>query len=417
MIRERTARAADAHNIAMALKLLIILTLFTYISSQSYNCNQKSALLLLKRPAYDFSTRILDRAAQNEHAHFVFSPLSTWLQLTALAEGATGKTLREIWKMTRHHRNRCFKTKLAKILHKINRGLKYEFRRNSVMVLDELLAVKKNYVRDIQKFYGIRVMLENFAYPYTAADEVNKYVEAGTDGVISDAVFGDDFNATVMLLSDNVYFRSAWLTPFNSAYTKPEVFLSSAGVEIGEVNMMNQIGYFNMATLPKVNAKVLEIPCVSGVSMLLFLPTKDIWVGDIFYDLQRTTLNSIFNIFKSQGPKIVNVKVPRFTVNTSVDNLPELIADMGVRRVFDPNRSELGHISEYVMYASLMSQIADIEVTERGVRATATAENLVNDTVNDTEEFVANRPFAFVIADRKTQFILFAGAYSVPSKV
>lgn len=399
----------------MALKLLIFFTLLHYTISQNYNCNQRSALLLLKRPAFDFSTKILDRASQNENAHFVFSPLSTWLQLTALAEGASGDTLREIWKITKHHRNRCFKLKLAKIMHKINKRLKSEFRRKSVIIIDELMAVKKNYIQDVQKFYGVKVLLKNFAYPDTAAREVNKFIEYGTNGIVTDAVFSDDFNDTVMLMSDNLYFRSAWLTPFNPAYTKTEEFLSSLGSTIGKVNMMNQIGYFNMTEVPRINAKILEIPCVNGISMLLFLPIKKNWVGDIFFDLHRTTLNSIYNTFKSQGPKLVNVKIPRFSVSTSIENLPELLFDMGVRRVFDPNRSELKYVSDYDMNASLMSQIADIEVTEQGVRASATVESLVNDTVNDTEEFVANMPFAFLIVDRQTNFILFAGAYSIPS--
>lgn len=300
-------------------------------------------------------------------------------------------------------------------MHKINKRLKSEFRRKSVIIIDELMAVKKNYIQDVQKFYGVKVLLKNFAYPDTAAREVNKFIEYGTNGIVTDAVFSDDFNDTVMLMSDNLYFRSAWLTPFNPAYTKTEEFLSSLGSTIGKVNMMNQIGYFNMTEVPRINAKILEIPCVNGISMLLFLPIKKNWVGDIFFDLHRTTLNSIYNTFKSQGPKLVNVKIPRFSVSTSIENLPELLFDMGVRRVFDPNRSELKYVSDYDMNASLMSQIADIEVTEQGVRASATVESLVNDTVNDTEEFVANMPFAFLIVDRQTNFILFAGAYSIPS--
>ncbi|KOB78902.1 Serpin-14 [Operophtera brumata] len=402
----------------MTLKVLFLFAMLqlVYSANQTYNCKERSALLLLKRPAYNFSTRILDRVAQNENAHFVFSPLSTWLQLSTLAEGATGITLRELSEVTRQHRNRCFKMKLARILQKIYKRLKREFKRNSVIVIDDTSAVKKNYIRNVQKFYGVKVLLKRFSYPEISAAEVNRFIKSGTNGIITEALSSYDFNNTVMLMSDNVYFRSAWQIPFNPAYTKTEDFWSSSGNSIGEVNMMNQIGYFNMIKLP-LNIKVLEIPCNNGISMLLFLPIKDIWVGDIFYDLQKTTLNSIFNAFKYQGPKLVNVRIPRFKVTTSIDNLPELIYDMGVRRVFNPKKSELNNISDYIMYASLITQIADIEVTEQGVTGTVRAETLVNETVNDTEEFVANRPFAFIIVDKKSQFIIFAGEYSEPSVI
>lgn len=359
--------------------------------------------------------RILDRAAQNEEAHFVFSPLSTWLQLSALSEGATGETLREISKITRQHKSRCFKIQLAKMLQKINRGLKSEFKRKNVIIIDDTSDVKRKYVRDVQKFYGIKVLLKSFSYPETSANEVNQFIEAGTNGVITDAVFVDDFENRVMLLCDNVYFRSAWQIAFNPAYTKTEAFISSSGDYIGEVKMMSQIGYFNIIDLPIINVKVLEIPCVNGISMLIFLPIKEIWIGNIFYDLQKTTLNSIYNRFNGQDRKLVNVRLPRFKVNTSIDNLPELLSDMGVRRVFNPDQSELEHISDYTMYASLMSQIADIEVTEQGVSGRARVETLVNETDNNTEDFVANRPFGFIIVDKRTRFIIFAGTYSVPS--
>lgn len=393
--------------------LLLLLALVHYTVTQNYKCSQRSALLLLKRPAYHFSTRILDRAAQNENGHFVFSPLTTWFQLATLAEGATGITFREIWKVTRHHRNRCFKQKLAKILHKINKGLKSEFRRRSVMVLDDVMAVKKGYMKDVLRFYGVRVLLKNFAYPVASAREVNKFIDIGTNGVINEAVYYDDFESRVMIMSDNVYFRSAWLAPFNTAYTKLETF--TANNETNKVNMMNQIAYYKVVDFPRIQAKVLEIPCVNDVVMLVFLPKKELWVGDIYYNLQWSTLNSIFKALDMQGPKLVNLKLPRFKINTMTDNLPELLFDLGVRRVFDPKRSELRRISDFTMYASLMTQIADIEVTEQGVSANATAEALLNETVNETEEFFANTPFAYAIIDRKTQFIIFGGAYSIPS--
>lgn len=398
----------------MLLKLILLTLLHQSIFGLQYTCNQRSALLLLKKPAYEFSTRILDRVAQNTDAHFVFSPLSTWLQLTALAEGSTGKTFREIWKVTRHHRNRCFKLKLAKILNKLNRSLKYEMKRKSVMIIDELLAVNKKYIRDVQKFYKMKVLLKNFEYPETSAAEVNKLVSIGTSGVFNEVVYSDDFNSTLLLMSDTIYFRSSWKHPFNIAYTTIEPFFAEAGETLGEVNMMNQIGYFNMTELSFINAKILEIPCANGVSLLLFLPINDVWAGDLFFDMHRTKLTSIYNIFKSQGERLVNVKIPRFKIKTTVDNLAELVFDMGVRRIFDPDRSELDKISNFKLYASLLTQSADIEVTEKGVRASATTEFLVNDTEADKKEFIANKPFGFIIADRKTQFILFAGMYSKP---
>lgn len=401
----------------MEIKLLTLVILWAYgVLAYDYHCSKRSALLLLKRPAYDFSVKLLQRVTEDTDSHFVYSPMSTWLQLTALAEGATGSTFREIWKVTKHHRNRCFRKKLIEILNNLNRDLHYESKRRSVIAMDNLMAVKKSYVREIQKLYGIKVLLLNFNEPIHSATEVNNAIEEGTGGVINRILYYDDFMSTVLLMSDANYFRSEWKTPFNSAYTKLQPFYSSQGVKIGEVSMMNQIGYYHLVDFPLIDAKVLEIPCAtSRISMLVFLPTNKGWVGELFYSLQRTRLTSIFNLYKRERALLVNVTLPRFKQRSEIDNLPELVYDMGIKRIFNPALAEFKGISDYKMYASLMTQISDIEISEKGVTAGVSADFLVK---NDTcVEFVVNKPFAYMIVDRITEFILFAGVYSVPSVI
>ncbi|XP_022837303.1 serpin B4-like [Spodoptera litura] len=398
----------------MEVKLLTFVILCAYgVLASEYNCGKRSALLLLKRPAYEFSMRMLQRVTEETDAHFVYSPVSTWLQLSALAEGADGRTLNEIWRLTRHHKNRCFKRQLSGILNRLNFDLRFEMKRKSVIAIDKLMAVNKKYIQDIAKLYGIKVLLLAFNEPEKSAQEVNHVIEDGTDGVINRILYHDDFNDTVLLMSDASYFRSDWKSPFTSVGVQP--FYSRKGDKIGEVSMINQVGQFNVIDFPHIGATVLEIPCASRrISMLVFLPLKKLWVSDIFYSLQTTRLTSIFNMYNIQGPQLVNVTIPRFKQRSEVENLPELVYDMGIRRIFDPNAAEFKGISKFRLYASLMTQITDIEVNEKGV--TATANSLVRNN-GSAVEFLANKPFAYVIVDKVTDFILYAGMYSSPSVI
>lgn len=395
------------------LKLLAILILSHTVLTQRYNCSEKSALQLLKRPAYEFSIKILDRVTQNNDAHFVFSPLSAWLQLSALAEGAKGRTFRELWSVTKQTRNKCYKSKLSRIIRKQSKYLSAEYRRRSVIVIDKFMGAKKRFIKDVQQLYGVKVLLKNFDQLQKSAEEVNNFVAKGTDGIISNAVYIDDFNKTYMLLSDNVVFKSAWKFPFDTARTQVEPFKSFGGALLGNVNMMGYTGYLNIAEMSIINARVLEIPCLYNFSMLVLLPLKRSSIYDTFYYLNRTTLMSVFNAFKMEGEKLVNVKLPRFRINSTVDNLAELLYDMNVKRIFDPNAAELSHISDFTLYASLVTQEAHIEVTEQGVRANASPASLINET-SEKIDFFVNRPFAYLIVEKKTQFILFAGTYSEP---
>ncbi|CAH0403453.1 unnamed protein product [Chilo suppressalis] len=396
-------------------RLILLVILCASTLAARYQCNHKSALLILKRPAYEFSVKLLDRVAQASDAHFVYSPISTWLQLLTLSEGAHGQTLKEIWNVTKHLRLKCFRRKWRSIVNRVDTQLKDVSKRRGFMVVDKLMNVKKSFILEVERLKSLQVLMLDFNYPVTAADIANKEVESATNGVIVNAFTPYDFNSTVLLMADTSFYKSNWKIPFNTVYTRPEPFYSEFGVDEGEVNMMNRIDYFNYTEIPRIGAKVLELPCGSGdrVTMLFFLPTTGS-IRDLFFSLQRIRIMSIFNKFKVDGASLVDVKIPRFKITTDIDSIPELLYDMGVKRVFHPDLANLRGISDFKVYASLMAQVADIEVNEEGVTATAVADFLLANKVS--KDFTANRPFAFLLIDKRTELILFAGTYSTPRK-
>ncbi|CAF4770663.1 unnamed protein product [Pieris macdunnoughi] len=288
-------------------------------------------------------------------------------------------------------------------------------KRSSTIVVNKLLDVKKTFINEVIKSRETKVLLLDFADPAGSAAKVNNIIKTNIDGVIEEGLYQDDFNLTVLLLADTAYFRSDWQAPFNPVYTSKETFYSEENVPIGDVKLMTQIGYFNVTDVPYVNARILELPFSSEgrVSMLILLPKVGL-VKDLYYKLKDIRLMTIYSLFKQRGPTLVYVKLPRFKITTNLVNIPELIYDMGVKRVFYPNLADLSGISDYTMHASIMTQIADIEITEKGVNASSMPEFLISNPYTK-EEFVANRPFAYLIVDKKTDIILFAGMYSNPS--
>ncbi|XP_013163920.1 PREDICTED: ovalbumin-related protein X-like [Papilio xuthus] len=398
----------------MVLRTFILTNLFLVVATNNYHCSHGTALMLMKRPAYEFSIKILDRVSHDTGGHFVFSPMSTWLQLMLLSDGARGTTFSEIWKVTRHHKMKCFRRKIRDILNITDKELKLINKRSSVIVVDKIMKVKKRFKMESEKHNGVRVLSVDFSDPEQAAAETNAVIESDMDGVITEGVYPTDFNYTVLLMMDTTYFRGDWIFPFNTVYTTLQPFYSQHDEYLGDVMMMNQISYYNLVDIPRIRARVLELPCSADnrVSMLVLLPIEGT-VFDIFFSLKAIRLRTIFNLYKQNGKQLVNVKLPRFKIITEIDTLPELLYDMGVKRVFYPNLADLKGISNYGIYASLISQIADIEVIEKGITAKSVAEFLVTD--KKTLTFNADRPFAFLIVDTKTEMILFAGSYSTPS--
>lgn len=395
------------------LQILYLMLVTTSVLSVKFSCNHESAVNVFKRPTYDFSVQLLDRVAQETGHHFVFSPLSTWLQLMTLAEGARGSTENEIRKVTRYHRMKCFRRKYREVLNGLDDELSFMSKHTNVIILDKLLDVKDSYKNEAKRSDATKVLTLDFNDPEKAAAKANDIIQMDMDGVINEGIHAEDFNLTVLLMTETAYFKNVWRTPFNPVYTSTEPFYSKDNAPIGKVRLMTQTGYFNVTDVPFVDSKVLELPFNTDgrISMLVFLP-KDDTVKNVFYKLKDTRLATIFALFEKEGTKLMNVRIPRFQIKTSVENIPELVFDMGVKRIFYPELADFGGISNYKMYTSLMTQVADIEINEEGATARVMAEFLI---IGANEEFVANKPFAYLIIDRKTDVILFGGIYSNPS--
>lgn len=394
---------------------IFILLIFTFNSvyCRKSVCTRESAIGSIKRPSYDFAVRLLERVAQEEQDHFVFSPLSTWIQLTTLAEGAKEDTLKEISKITRHNRLLCNRRRLKEVLSEMNEEFKLNAATTSVVIIDKLYNVKDKFKKEAERGDIIKVLLLDFDKQLESAVTANEVISLGTNGVINEAIVPDDFNETTLLMIDSAVFKTTWKYPFSPANTAKEMFYDESDEPIGQVNMMNQFGYFNITTIPLIKSKVLELPCETDrVSMLFFLPTDGNTISDLFYSLKDIRLATIFNEFKRADQKLVQVQLPRVKITTELINLPELIHDMGITSIFYPEQANLSGISDFKIYASLISQLAEVEITEKGV-TTLIAEFMIRGS--DLEEFIANKPFGFMLVDKMMQIILYTGVYSKPS--
>ncbi|CAH2098052.1 unnamed protein product [Euphydryas editha] len=393
-------------------KITLILIFLTPVICSKFSCNHEAAVNNFKRPTYDFSVRLLDRVAQQTGYHFVFSPLSTWLQLMTLAEGARGSTESEIWKVTRYHRMICFRRKYKEVINNMDDELEYMTKRTNVIVFNKLLDIKSSFKKEVEKLDDTKVLTLSFNEPKKAAEVANEAIQMDMNGVINEGFEPEDFNLTVLLMTETAYFKSEWRTSFNPIYTLTEPFYSEEKVSIGNVRMMSQTGYFNVTDVPLINARVLELPFNANdrISMLVLLPTEGS-VRNLLYYMKDISLTTIFSLFRTKGTKFINVKIPRFNITSELENIPELVYDMGVKRIFYPDLANLSGISDFKMYTSLITQVANIEVTEKGATASAIADLLIR---GKPENFVANRPFTYLIVDRKTDIILFGGIYSNP---
>lgn len=85
---------------------------------------------------------------------------------------------------------------------------------------------------------------------------------------------------------------------------------------------------------------------------------------------------------------------------------------MGMKKAFYTN-AELDRISEFKpLYVHFVQQDTYIEVTEEGTKAAAVTTIGVGTTsipIEETPNFIADKPFVFLIREKSTGIILFIG--------
>ncbi|HAR87010.1 MAG TPA: proteinase IV, partial [Clostridium sp.] len=124
-------------------------------------------------------------------------------------------------------------------------------------------------------------------------------------------------------------------------------------------------------------------------------------------------MNKWNSIKKSIGKEqeAVNVSFPKFEMEYGTKELKGSLVALGMKDIFS-DRANLSGIRENIYVSSVLHQ-GKIEVNEKGSEAAAVTIVEVRETampiINDPKEFIADRPFVFIIEDEESGTILFMG--------
>lgn len=397
--------------------LLLLGAIVPLISSQ---CTQKIATPVLKKAVYDFTLELVRRINQETESHFVTSALSPWALISTMSLGAAEDTLKEIQYVLRLHSQPCFNKLLFDLIKQITRkpsnpaaGM---LERSATIFFDGSLNVKQKFLDDVAYIAASDARIVSFFDAPVTSAIINEHVRRVTNDAIDEIVTPSDLEDVYVMMVDALYFKGAWKIPFPYEDTEISAFYNSKGQQIGDVSLMYVNAPFNMTSINQIQAQVLELPYSEDAkyAMLIFLPYQNVTISKVIDSLKKISISSIYILFRNQEPEMVDVQIPRFKINTDINNLKELLIDMGLKNLFDINTGNFPGISDYPLCVSNFIQKANIEVTEEGTEASsATAAFLESRMLPD--QFVANKPFLFMIVDTQFHIPIFTGAYSKPS--
>ncbi|CAH2098051.1 unnamed protein product [Euphydryas editha] len=396
---------------------LTFFLIFVSIPSLFAQCTVEKAEPFFRRAVYEFSTNLLTRVAQENENHFVTSTLSVWSLLASVSVGATDSTLAELKQVLNLKNNKCFNNKYLQIANSIKSDNNTEvvLEKTSQIYVDDSLPILKPFKTKLLKA-GSKFEALSFRDTDRAAQTINDYVSIVTHETIDEIVSPGDLEDVLMIMLDAIYFKGIWKSQFSYENTKQSEFHNERGTQIGNVNLMYMYNSFKMVAIDNINATVLEIEYGNDnrYSMFIFLPFYHVSLYSVIENLKVISLSTINRLFEEIEERPLTVQIPRFKITSDISNLKELLIDMGLKSMFDSNSASFSLISNYPLYVSNFIQKADIEVTEEGTVASAVTEaGYTFRTI--PEEFIANRPFVFMIVDKKFDVPLFTGAYSKPS--
>lgn len=347
------------------------------------------------------------------------SPYSLSSALTMTYEGASGATAQEMRAVLHLSGNKDkVRHESLEVYNRLNRpGKLYELNTSNALWLDSNFDIVEDYMSLLTDYYTADVVNLDFVNQAELARlTINKWVEERTNNKIKDLIArGEVTPATKLILTNAIYFKAKWETPFQNDSTKLKPFWVSEDNDI-DVQMMHNTDYFKYGENEEL--KIIELDYQSELSMIIILPKNNVQAIEQQF--------SLANLAKWKGimkHETVSLSLPRFKLEGTYD-MKDCLMTLGVKNAFYSSSAEFNRISLLKgLFISKVVHRTFIEVAELGTEAAAVTGIYMPYTSDGSskqelfKEFNANHPFLFIIQEKENGNILFMGKVTSPQPV
>ena len=274
------------------------------------------------------------------------------------------------------------------------------------------VSLKSAFKDAAATYYDATPSIVNFSDPATLGI-INQWATDHTDGMIRDLLKPEDMQDPnlVSFLLNAICFKGAWVNQFEEWQTQNAYFDNMRRTAM----MMSQVNEFRYARTDLYQSVVL--PYGNGsYQMTLFLPNYGKTLDNLLDAMNGTSWNAA----KYQN-YMVRLSMPRIETDTDQD-LNEIMASLGMPNAFLEYN---GHgFLDFCYFGdneddsdrcwiSMMRQKAHLKLDEKGTEAAAATVIGMYDKAAPSQyaEFIADRPFLYIISERSTGSIFFIGQY------
>jgi len=396
----------------MKLVIIAIAALFLSASVSLQATNLQLTSLSNNQFGFDLF-KLLQKKSIGENTFL--SPISIFYALAMTYEGSTGNSAKEFEKVM--YLNRNLNQRLNGVLT-LSQRLQ-DIQKNCILKManaiwpEKSFQLEKSFQDNIAKFYnGLVYPMDYLRNADASRIRINKWIEDIPQGKIKNIIPPRLLNAlTRTNLTNAIYFKADWLNKFQNEKTYKNTFYlaNNQKTEAYMMNMKSRYNYFESDEF-----KMLEIPYKQQeIGMYFLLPEN------MQSFIQNLSTQKFMDAVSKMTRAEVKISIPRFKFETRYE-LVEFLKGLGLKDAFT-GAAKFTNIFKNKQVKIFISNVIHktfIEVNEQGTEAAA-ATVVVGKAMcappRRALEFIANKPFIFVIMDKGSGTILFAGSMMNPS--
>lgn len=354
----------------------------------------------------DFAAKSTPLAlAGQEGKNAAFSPVSLWTALAMVVPCAQGDSQAQLLSALGVAGQRELTDQVGRLWKGLytNDGVSSLILSNSIWLND---AQQGEYVQATLDTLGRDYFAGVYSTPMGAAgadQAITDWIAKETGGLIGgDGPVVKTTPDTLLLLASSLYYKAAWMNPFDASQTQAGDFTAVSG-ETVSADFMHASQADNFLKRDGYQAAALETQLGE---MFFVLPEEGTTPESLLED--PNFLSSLSTGAADVQYGTVEWSVPKFDLSADLD-LTDTLKSLGITDLLEAGKADLTGLTALEAYLTQAEQMARVSVDEEGVEAAAVTIIGAGAGAPPEETCVMNlnRPFLFVL--RSQGLPLFVG--------
>ena len=359
-----------------------------------------------------FAFNLLEAVNKQEKGKsYFFSPLSIEFALGLLASGTEGETLRSICDalgVEDIEALNSYSKKMMETLPSVDKRTTLSIANLALFNNNKSVNIepKREYSKTIENYYKALVKSMDFGSDKTI-NFINDWASDKTKGTIKKVISRDQIkNNDYFVLANALYFNGKWFEIFEK--TEKEDFTLENGKKV-RTEMMSTTKERRCAVYDSF--KSLDLTYGNAAyKMTVLLPEEGYTCDRIIPDLRKAFVDKTLTPNDSGSTRLA--KIPKFSGSFQV-GLKKIFSELGISfNGVDFKKMTPDEMKDLVINAW---QNSFIKVNEKGTEAAAVTimVGMTGAIISAPHlEFIADRPFLYMITEQSTGAILFMGKYT-----